>query len=264
MERPAMYNNVAIEETYQDGQIIFKEGSSGDWVYIVLSGSVEISKKVGGEKYIIEMLREGEVFGELGFIGGIKRTATARAIGETTLGIIDREFLDKEFNNLSGQFRTILVAITHRFKKMLERACESTTRSESRIPKALSLTFKDRETFMRAYTGNVSAGGLFIKTENPLQPGHQFLLKLQLPGRPEPMNIKCDVSWSRSRESSTPSQPPGMGVKFGEISERDYCFIKKYVEGKETEEGMTSGEDGRVQPLTELAATASRTKTRAR
>ncbi len=225
-----MYN-VAIEETYQDGQIVFKEGSSGDWVYIILSGSIEISKMVGGEKYIIEILKPGDVFGELGFIGGIKRTATARAIGETTLGIIDREFLDEEFNKLSGQFRAILVAITHRFKKMLERACEYSLRSESRIPKALSLVFKDRDSFVKAYTGNISAGGLFIKTENPLRPGRQFLLKLQLPGVSTPLQVKCEVVWSRKREEGSPGKPPGMGVKFIEIAERDYKLIKNYIAG---------------------------------
>jgi uncharacterized protein (TIGR02266 family) len=224
-----MYS-VAIEETYQDGQVIFKEGSSGDWVYVILSGAVEISKNVGGEKYIIEMLGPGEIFGELGFIGGIKRTAAARAIGETSLGIIDREFLDQEFNKLSGQFRSILQAIIYRFKKTLDRACEFSKRTEPRIPKSLSLVFKDRDTFVRAYTGNISTGGLFIKTENPLPPGYQFQLKLQLPGVQDPLQIKCEVLWARKRESGPPDKPPGMGVKFSEIAERDYLFIKKYLD----------------------------------
>jgi uncharacterized protein (TIGR02266 family) len=194
---------------------------------------VEISKKVGGEKYIIEVLGADEVFGELGFIGGIKRTATARAVGETTLGIIDKDFLDQEFNKLSGQFRTILVALTKRFKKMLDRACAYTSRTDQRVPKALSLIFKDRQTFIRAYSSNLGPGGLFIKTENPLSPGHQFDLKLQLPGISEPFQIRCEVVWSRGRETSTPQEPPGMGVKFCEIAERDYHFLKKYVEGIE-------------------------------
>ena len=34
---------IASEETYPDGKMIFQEGSSGDWVYVILSGSVEIS-----------------------------------------------------------------------------------------------------------------------------------------------------------------------------------------------------------------------------
>jgi len=223
--------NLAIEETYTDGQVIFKEGSSGDWVYVILTGAVEISKTVGGEKFIIEILNSGEVFGELGFIGGIKRTATARAIGETSLGLIDREFLDQEFNKLSSQFRTILSAIIHRFKKLLDRACDYSVRNEARIPKVLSLVFKDKEAFVRAYTGNVSTGGLFIKTENPLRPGHQFHLKLQLPEQKEPMEIKCEVLWSRNRESSTTDRPAGMGVKFIEIADRDYRSIKMFISG---------------------------------
>ncbi len=221
--------NLAAEETYQDGQIIFKEGSAGDWIYIIVSGSVEISKEVRGEKRIIEILHAGEVFGELGFIGGIKRTATARAIGITTLGIIDREFLDNEFNKLSSQFRVILIAITHRFRKMLERACDFTSRDEPRVTKTLTLTFKNKDSFIRAYSADISAGGLFIKTEKPLPEGSRFNLKLNVPGRTEPIQLMAEVMWSRQADAGKAERPAGMGVKFCEIADKNHRFIKKYV-----------------------------------
>jgi type IV pilus assembly protein PilZ len=221
--------NIAEEENYQDGQIIFNENSSGDWIYVILSGAVEISKNVQGEKYIISVLKAGEVFGELGFIGVTKRTATARAIGNTTLGIIDRQFLEKEYNQLSGQFRSIIEVITLRFKEMLDRTCAFTRRAEPRVEKSLSLVYKDREAFFRAYTGNVSSGGLYIKTENPLSPGDQVFLKLQLPEMSEALHIKCEVVWARSREESRPDKAPGMGVKFTQISKKDHQFLRQYL-----------------------------------
>ncbi|MCK4486381.1 MAG: cyclic nucleotide-binding domain-containing protein, partial [Desulfobacterales bacterium] len=60
--------DIASEETYQDGQIIIKEGSTGDWVYVILSGTVEISRTVGAKKFVIELLKPEEVFGELAFL----------------------------------------------------------------------------------------------------------------------------------------------------------------------------------------------------
>jgi hypothetical protein len=60
----------ASEETYDDGQVIIKEGTAGDWLYVVLSGAVEISKMIQGKKYVIDVLKEGELFGEVGFLGG--------------------------------------------------------------------------------------------------------------------------------------------------------------------------------------------------
>ncbi|MBW2217457.1 MAG: cyclic nucleotide-binding domain-containing protein, partial [Deltaproteobacteria bacterium] len=85
---------VSAEETYHYGQVIYEEGSSGDWVYVILSGLVEVSKEIQGKKYIIEILQAGDVFGVLEYIGRIKRTTTIRSIGVTTMGLIDREFLD--------------------------------------------------------------------------------------------------------------------------------------------------------------------------
>ena len=125
-----MFNlaKVVAEENYQDGQIIFEEGNSGDWMYVVLSGNVEISKTVGGKKVIIKKLQPEEVFGELGFLGSIKRTATVRAVGETTVGVIDREFLTREFNKLSPEVRDILIAMVKRFKEIIDVACRLSTR----------------------------------------------------------------------------------------------------------------------------------------
>jgi len=120
--------HIASEEIYRDGETIFEEGSSGDWVYVVLSGAVEISKVVGDKKVVIRTLRPEEIFGELGFLGNVKRTATARAAGETTVGVIDQETIAREFNKLSSDFREILQAVVGRLTETLELACRLKTR----------------------------------------------------------------------------------------------------------------------------------------
>ncbi len=222
---------IASEEDYQDGEIIIKEGTSGDWVYVVQSGRVEISKTIGGKKCIVSMLEPGEVFGELGFLGGGTRTATARAIGEASIGIVDRAFLDKEFNRLSSDFRAILVAVVKRFKEMADRTIEISSRQGTRIPKTFSLSYEDKESFVVAYTENVSVGGLFIRTENPLETGEQFVLKLQLPGLTDPMKIKCEVAraaWARKQGEKTDVRH-GMGVKFIETTNKDRQTLKQYL-----------------------------------
>ena len=221
---------IATKKTYKDGQIIFREGSYGDWIYVVLSGSVEVSKMIGGKKSIITVLEPDEVFGELGYLGTIdKRSATVRAIGETTIGVINRTFLDEEINKLSGYFRTILVDMVKRFSGLLDRACELSSRKETRAQKSLSLSFKDRQSFIKAYTDNISKGGLFIRTERPLREGEKFLLKMQLPDLSEPMKLDCEVAWTRE-QSETEKRPSGMGVKFCEMSKQDSQILNRYVQ----------------------------------
>lgn len=227
--------DIASEETYQDGQIIIKEGSTGDWVYVILSGTVEISRTVGAKKFVIELLKPEEVFGELAFLGGITRTATARAIGETTVGVIDRAFLDQQFNKLSSEFRAILVTVVQRFKKMIDRSQGFSARKEIRVLQTLSLKYKNKKSFVNAYTGNLSSGGLFIRTENPLKQGEHFLFKLQLPGLPDPMRIKCEVAWSRKKAEKMDDSPAGMGVTFIEMSKKDNEMLKQYL--KDTAKG---------------------------
>jgi CRP/FNR family cyclic AMP-dependent transcriptional regulator len=108
---------IAAYEKYSDGQVIFKEGTHGDWLYIVEDGAVEISRLVNGNKIIIATFKEGEIFGEVAYIARVERSATATAVGNATIGVIDREFFDQEFNKLSGNFQLILKTMALRLKK---------------------------------------------------------------------------------------------------------------------------------------------------
>lgn len=223
--------SLASEEKYEDGKVIFKEGSPGDWLYVILSGSVKITKRANNRQFTLGVLETGEVFGEGSFLSGTnKRPATAWAVGETTLGIIDRLSLDEEFNKLSADFRTILVSSVKRFSAMLDRACEFATRSGPRAPKTLSLSYKDRQSFIQAYTGNISNGGLSLKTDSPLNPGEKFMLNLQLPEGGTSLKINSVVKWARKKEEATPSRPAGMGIQFGDMDNKDRQKLILYLQ----------------------------------
>ncbi|MDP2838915.1 MAG: cyclic nucleotide-binding domain-containing protein, partial [Syntrophales bacterium] len=112
-------------ETFQDGQIIFEEGSNGDWIYVVEEGEVEISKNVGGQRIVVETLKESDVFGEIAYIDKAPRSATATAKGTTVVGIIDRDFFDTEFNKISADFQKILRTVAFRLRKTTERSVDA-------------------------------------------------------------------------------------------------------------------------------------------
>jgi CRP/FNR family transcriptional regulator, cyclic AMP receptor protein len=112
---------IASYETFQDGQIIFEEGSNGDWIYVVEEGEVEISKRIGAQKVVIETLKENEIFGEIAYIDKSPRSATATAKGTTVVGIIDRDFFDDEFNKISADFQKVIKLVAFRLRKIMQK-----------------------------------------------------------------------------------------------------------------------------------------------
>lgn len=60
---------------YAAGEIIFKGGEAGQFMYVIQDGQVEI---VAGER-VIDTLGPGGIFGEMALIDNSPRTATARA-----------------------------------------------------------------------------------------------------------------------------------------------------------------------------------------
>ncbi|MEW6685833.1 MAG: Crp/Fnr family transcriptional regulator [Candidatus Edwardsbacteria bacterium] len=80
-----------FEKTLRPGETLFHEGESGEQMFLIRSGKVRISKRSGQVEKTLAVLKEGDFFGEMALIDGSPRSATATALEETRLLIVDRE-----------------------------------------------------------------------------------------------------------------------------------------------------------------------------
>jgi CRP/FNR family transcriptional regulator, cyclic AMP receptor protein len=75
------------EMQYEQGIEIFKEGETGDCMYIIQQGNIKIHKG----NTTLAILKEKEVFGELSLLDADTRSASATADTDCTLYKIDQE-----------------------------------------------------------------------------------------------------------------------------------------------------------------------------
>jgi len=69
----------------KNGEVIFKEGEPSGSAYVIVKGSVELTKDSKYGAVLLAKLKQGELFGEMGVIDGSPRSATSRAVGATTI-----------------------------------------------------------------------------------------------------------------------------------------------------------------------------------
>ena len=79
---------------FKKGATIIHEGTTGSNAYLILSGSVEVFKKVGDEKLVLSRLVKGNIFGEMSLVDDKPRSATIVALEETEVRIVSREHFE--------------------------------------------------------------------------------------------------------------------------------------------------------------------------
>lgn len=81
----------AAAETVDVGRFrdVAREGTSGDRVYVIVHGMVQVRKS----GRILAYLQDGDVVGELAVLDGGPRTATVTTVVDTELLLIDRRHL---------------------------------------------------------------------------------------------------------------------------------------------------------------------------
>lgn len=85
-----MLQELTFRRLFQPGEQIVEEGRTGNGLYIILSGKVEVVRGLPDRPQVLATMGPGEPFGELALLGDWKRTASVQAVEETLCAGIDR------------------------------------------------------------------------------------------------------------------------------------------------------------------------------
>ena len=88
-------------EHFEPNETIFREGDSGDSLYIIVDGEVEITRDVPGRGDVrLARLGHGECFGEMGLVRQMPRSATVRTVTRVNVLAMDRYMFQALFAHM--------------------------------------------------------------------------------------------------------------------------------------------------------------------
>ena len=104
------YISVVNEENFFDNEKILEESMHGQWIWVILSGVVEIFRETLDGRKKICILGEGAFIGSLLALlsNDYARGATAVAVGKVVLGVLDSQRLSVEYARSSFEFRQVI------------------------------------------------------------------------------------------------------------------------------------------------------------
>jgi uncharacterized protein (TIGR02266 family) len=109
-------------------------------------------------------------------------------------------------------------------------------RAEKRVNALVTVYCEHAKRFIAAYSLDVSAKGVFIKTRDPFVKGERVDLEFVLPDCEEVLKAVGEVRWvvrqgdPKIEEAQGKALHSGMGIEFVEISDRVQNNLREYVE----------------------------------
>lgn len=110
--------NVVDAVKLNAGETLFNAGEPGESLFVVRSGSIELYiKDTAGQKIVLTIADEGNLFGELSLLDSGPRTATAIALSDTELLVLDRDDLLLLFQKRPDAALNMLAAMSTMTRK---------------------------------------------------------------------------------------------------------------------------------------------------
>jgi len=114
--RALVHEYSATERTYPAGEVILRQGETGDSIYLIGAGAAEVVLRRPDEKDLtLYTLGDGELFGEMALLERRPRSATVKAAKETTI----LEIPGTEFEGLIGKHPGLALAVLAKLRQRL-------------------------------------------------------------------------------------------------------------------------------------------------
>jgi len=103
--------------TYKPGQVLFKQGESGDAAFIVLKGTADVLINANNGPLRVASLAENEIIGEIAILCDIPRTATVEAATELTTLKITADLFFRMIMDFPEMGVEVMRVLAHRLEQ---------------------------------------------------------------------------------------------------------------------------------------------------
>lgn len=109
------------EESYAGGMFVFRQGTPAAKVHILRTGTVELSRMVKGRRVTLQVLRPGDVFGDVPVFLGEPEPFDARAVEDCTVLSLDAAQLFELLQTRSPVARRWFISLAERMAGLQNR-----------------------------------------------------------------------------------------------------------------------------------------------
>jgi CRP-like cAMP-binding protein len=110
--------DILLTKEFKAGETIIREGETGEHLYLIISGSVQILKNHRNTPQQVATLTNGEILGEIGVLSNEPRSATAIALEDTKVVMVkDETILSALTDNNFPLIRPLTQQLVNRFKE---------------------------------------------------------------------------------------------------------------------------------------------------
>jgi CRP-like cAMP-binding protein len=109
-----------IGKTFREGDVVFEQGDAGSTMYIIHSGALAVIRETEGTSTVVARLNPGDFVGEMALVDQEPRSATVKAMEETILVPITRDFLLKHSAKDTRFILTLMESLSERLEKVDE------------------------------------------------------------------------------------------------------------------------------------------------
>jgi uncharacterized protein (TIGR02266 family) len=146
-----------------------------------------------------------------------KRIHTHIAVIQEEQKVDNREFLENEANESVPWTQGAII---------LKDESGRERRKDERIEVMVRVEFEEEYC---CFTRDLSRGGAFVLTQNPMDLEDEFTLKIHMPDGREPIEVRCKVIWTNKYGKQSKNLRRGMAVRFLKLQPQYQIRIEEFI-----------------------------------